>query len=144
MIKSTKSALLARRSVLAGAGAMAALHSGRAWADTTGVTDTEIKIGNTTAYSGPASAYSAGAKALVGYWKMVNEQGGVNGRKINFLSLDDGYQPAKTVEVVRKLVEEDKVAFLSCPLGTACNSAIQRYMNQKKVPQLFVASGADK
>ncbi|HVB16761.1 MAG TPA: ABC transporter substrate-binding protein [Stellaceae bacterium] len=109
-----------------------------------GVTDTEIKIGNTGPYSGPASSYSAVPKAQAAYWKMVNDQGGINGRKINFISYDDAYTPPKTVEMVRKLVEEDKVLAVCSPLGTPTNSAIWHYMNQKKVPQLFVATGATK
>src|SRR5579864_3083015 len=109
-----------------------------------GVTDTEIKIGNTGPYSGPASSYSAVPKAEVAFWKMVNDQGGINGRKINFLSYDDGYTPPKTVEMVRKLVEQDDVLLVASPLGTPTNSAIWHYMNQKKVPQLFVSTGATK
>ena len=109
-----------------------------------GVTDTEIKIGNTGPYSGPASSYSAVPKAQVAYWKMINDQGGINGRKINFLSYDDAYSPPKTVEQVRKLVEQDNVLLVASPLGTPTNSAIWHYMNQKKVPQLFVATGATK
>ena len=134
-----------RRTMVAGAGAMAmATAAGRALAETVGVTKTEIKIGNTTAYSGPASAYSTGAKTYVAYFNWVNDQGGINGRRVNVTSLDDGYVPSKTVEVVRRLVEQDQVAFIASPLGTAPNSAIQKYLNQKKVPQLFLASGADK
>jgi branched-chain amino acid transport system substrate-binding protein len=112
--------------------------------DMPGVTATEIKIGNTDAYSGPASAYGVIAKLETAFFKMVNDQGGVAGRKINFISLDDGYSPAKTVEQVRRLVEEDQVAFLFNNLGTPCNSAIQKYVNQKQVPQLFISTGADK
>jgi branched-chain amino acid transport system substrate-binding protein len=109
-----------------------------------GVTDTEIKIGNTGPYSGPASSYSAVPKSIVAYFKMVNDAGGVNGRKINCLSYDDSYSPPKTVEMVRKLVEEDQVLLIASPLGTPTNSAIWHYLNQKKVPQLFVATGATK
>src|SRR6202046_2238824 len=112
--------------------------------DMPGVTATEIKIGNTNAYSGPASAYSVIAKLENAFFKMVNDQGGVAGRKINFISLDDGYSPPKTVEQVRRLVEEDQVALLFNTLGTPTNSAIYRYVNQKQVPHLFVATGADK
>src|SRR6202166_160817 len=112
--------------------------------DTPGVTATEIKIGNTDAYSGPASAYGVIAKLETAFFKMVNDQGGVAGRKINFISLDDGYSPPKTVEQVRRLIEEDQVALLFNNLGTACNSAIQKYVNQKQVPHLFLSSGADK
>jgi branched-chain amino acid transport system substrate-binding protein len=109
-----------------------------------GVTDTEIKIGNTGPYSGPASSYSSVPRSQVAYWRMINDQGGVNGRKINFISYDDAYSPPKTVEMVRKLVEEDQVFLVASPLGTPTNSAIWHYMNQKKVPQLFVATGATK
>jgi branched-chain amino acid transport system substrate-binding protein len=109
-----------------------------------GVTDKEIKIGNTGPYSGPASSYSAVPKAQVAFWKMINEQGGINGRMINFISYDDAYTPPKTVEMVRKLVEQDQVLLVASPLGTPTNSAIWHYMNQKKVPQLFVATGATK
>jgi branched-chain amino acid transport system substrate-binding protein len=113
-------------------------------ADTPGVTATEIEIGNTDAYSGPASAYSVIAKLETAFFKMLNDQGGVGGRKINFISLDDGYSPPKTVEQVRRLIEEDQVALLFNTLGTPTNSAIYRYVNQKQVPQLFVSTGADK
>jgi ABC-type branched-subunit amino acid transport system substrate-binding protein len=109
-----------------------------------GGTDTEIKIGNTVPYSGPASSYGTIGKAEAAYFRMLNDQGGVNGRKINFISYDDAYSPPKTVEQVRKLVEEDGVLLMLAPLGTPTNSAIQRYLNQKKVPQLFVATGATK
>jgi branched-chain amino acid transport system substrate-binding protein len=112
--------------------------------DMPGVTATEIKIGNTNAYSGPASAYSVIAKLENAFFKMVNDQGGVAGRKINFISLDDGYSPPKTVEQVRRLVEEDQVALLFNTLGTPTNSAIYRYVNQTQVPHLFISSGADK
>ena len=130
---------------LGGAGAAGLLRPGRARAQTVvGVTDTEIKIGNTDAYSGPASAYGVIAKAETAFFKMINDQGGIDGRKINFISYDDGYSPPKTVEQVRRLVEEDQVAFLFNTLGTPTNSAIQRYVNQKKVPHLFVSTGAEK
>jgi branched-chain amino acid transport system substrate-binding protein len=109
-----------------------------------GVTDTEIKIGNTVPYSGPASSYGTIGKAEAAYFRMLNDQGGINGRKINFISYDDAYSPPKTVEQVRKLVEEDGVLLMLATLGTPTNSAIQRYLNQKKVPQLFVATGATK
>jgi branched-chain amino acid transport system substrate-binding protein len=109
-----------------------------------GVSDTEIKIGNTNPYSGPASAYGVVGKSIAAYFAMVNEQGGVNGRKIRFLSRDDGYSPPKTVEMVRKLVEQDDVLLLFQTLGTPSNTAIQGYLNDNKVPQLFAASGADK
>lgn len=109
-----------------------------------GVTDTEIKIGNTNPYSGPASAYGSIGKALQAYFDMVNAKGGVNGRKIVFVSLDDGYSPPKTVEQARKLVERERVLLIFQSLGTPTNSAIHRYMNKRKVPQLFVATGATK
>ncbi len=110
----------------------------------TGATDKEIKIGNINPYSGPASSYSSYGKAQAGYFKMINDQGGINGRKINFISLDDNYAPPKTLEQARKLVEQDKVLFLFATLGTPTNSAIHKYMNQKKVPHLFVQTGASK
>jgi branched-chain amino acid transport system substrate-binding protein len=109
-----------------------------------GVTDTEIKIGNIMPYSGPASAYGVIGKTEAAYFNKVNAEGGINGRKINFISYDDGYSPPKTVEQARKLVESDEVLFIFNSLGTPTNSAIQKYMNQKKVPQLFVATGATK
>lgn len=105
-----------------------------------GVTDTEIKIGQTMPYSGPASALGTLGKAEVAYFAMVNANGGINGRKINLISLDDGYSPPKAVEQTRKLVEEEKVLGLFSPLGTASNSAIHKYVNAKKVPHLFIAS----
>jgi branched-chain amino acid transport system substrate-binding protein len=107
-----------------------------------GVTDTEIKIGQTMPYSGPASAYGVIGKADLAYFKMINEQGGVNGRKINLISLDDGYSPPKTVEQTRRLVEQEQVAFLFNSLGTACCASVRQYMNDNKIPQLFVATGA--
>jgi branched-chain amino acid transport system substrate-binding protein len=110
----------------------------------TGATDTEIKIGNIMPYSGPASAYGVIGKTEEAYFKKINAEGGINGRKINFISYDDGYSPPKTVEQARKLVESDEVLFVFNPLGTPPNSAIQKYMNTKKVPQLFVATGATK
>jgi branched-chain amino acid transport system substrate-binding protein len=109
-----------------------------------GVTATEIKVGNTNPYSGPASAYGTIGKAIGAYFKKVNDEGGVNGRKINYISYDDGYAPPKTVEMVRKLVEQDQVALLFQTLGTPPNSAIHKYMNQQKAPHLFVATGATK
>src|SRR3982074_1697783 len=110
----------------------------------TGATDTEIKIGNIMPYSGPASAYGVIGKTEAAYFKKINAEGGINGRKINFISYDDAYSPPKTVEQARKLVESDEVLFIFNPLGTPPNSAIQKYMNSKKVPQLFVATGATK
>src|SRR6266481_5569487 len=107
-----------------------------------GVTDTEIKIGTTTPYSGPASAYSAGAVSATAYFAMINDQGGVNGRKINYVALDDAYSPPKTVEQIRRLIESDEVLFLVNPVGTATNMAVVKYINQQKVPHIFVGSGA--
>ena len=109
-----------------------------------GVTDSEIKIGNTNAYSGPASAYGTISKAEAAYFRMINDAGGVHGRKITYISYDDGYSPPKTVEMVRRLVEQDQVALMFNPLGTAPNTAIYKYLNQKGVPHLFVSTGADK
>jgi branched-chain amino acid transport system substrate-binding protein len=110
----------------------------------TGATDTEIKIGNIMPYSGPASAYGVIGKTEAAYFKKINDAGGINGRKINFISYDDAYSPPKAVEQARKLVESDEVLFIFNSLGTPSNSAIQKYMNAKKVPQLFVATGATK
>jgi len=107
-----------------------------------GASDTEIKIGQTMPYSGPASAYATIGKAQAAYMRMVNDHGGINGRKINFLSYDDGYNPSKTVEQVRKLVESDEVLLTFQILGTAPNAAVQKYLNAKHVPQLFAATGA--
>jgi branched-chain amino acid transport system substrate-binding protein len=110
----------------------------------TGATDTEIKIGNIMPYSGPASSYGAIGKTEAAYFKMINDNGGINGRKINFITYDDGYSPPKAVEQARKLVESDEVLLIFNSLGTPSNTAIQKYMNAKKVPQLFVATGASK
>jgi branched-chain amino acid transport system substrate-binding protein len=118
--------------------------AGPSTAQTPGVTATEIKIGNTNPYSGPASAYGTIGKALGAYFKKVNEEGGINGRKINYITYDDAYSPPKTVEMVRRLVEQDQVAVVFQPLGTPTNTAIHKYLNQQKVPQLFVATGATK
>jgi branched-chain amino acid transport system substrate-binding protein len=109
-----------------------------------GASDTEIKVGNTNPYSGPASAYGLIGKTIDAYFKKVNAEGGINGRKINFISYDDAYSPPKAVEQARKLVESDEVLLLFQTLGTPSNTAIQKYMNAKKVPQLFVATGATK
>src|ERR1044071_9878415 len=103
----------------------------------TGATDTEIKIGNIMPYSGPASAYGVIGKTEEAYFRKINAEGGINGRKINFISYDDGYSPPKTVEQARKLVESDEVLLVFNSLGTPSNSAIQKYLNSKKVPQLF-------
>jgi branched-chain amino acid transport system substrate-binding protein len=110
----------------------------------TGATDIEIKVGNIMPYSGPASAYGVIGKTEEAYFKKINDEGGINGRKINFVSYDDGYSPPKAVEQARKLVESDEVLVVFNPLGTPSNSAIQKYLNAKKVPQLFVATGATK
>jgi ABC-type branched-subunit amino acid transport system substrate-binding protein len=110
----------------------------------TGATDTEIKIGNIMPYSGPASAYGIIGRTEAAYFKKINDAGGINGRKINFVSYDDAYSPPKAVEQARKLVESDEVLLVFNSLGTPSNSAIQKYMNAKKVPQLFVATGATK
>ncbi|WIM11337.1 ABC transporter substrate-binding protein [Enhydrobacter sp.] len=109
-----------------------------------GVTDKEIKLGHTNPYSGPLSAYGTIGKAIAAYWQMVNDKGGINGRKITFISYDDGFVPSKTVEMVRKLVESDQVFAIYQLLGTPTNTVVQKYLNQKKVPQLFVATGASK
>ncbi len=138
---------ITRRSILAAAPSLLALTALPARAEKQygpGVTDTEIKIGNTGPYSGPASSYGTIPKSMAAYYRMVNDLGGVNGRKINFISYDDAYSPPKTVEQARKLVEQDGVLLIATPLGTPTNSAIWHYMNQKKVPQLFVATGATK
>src|SRR6195256_4489291 len=110
----------------------------------TGATDTEIKIGNIMPYSGPASAYGVIGKTEEAYFKKINAEGGINGRKINFVSYDDGYSPPKAVKQARKLVESDEVLLIFNSLGTASSSAIQKYMNAKKIPQIFVATGATK
>jgi len=134
----TLSGLAAASLVFAGGLALAAGQYGP------GASDTEIKIGNTMPYSGPASAYGAIGKAEAAYFNMINEQGGINGRKINFISRDDGYSPPKTVELIRKMVEEDQVLLTFNVLGTPPNTAVQAYLNDNKVPQLLVATGADK
>jgi branched-chain amino acid transport system substrate-binding protein len=137
--------MITRRTFLQSSAAAAAFaaSAGSARADNApGVTDTEIKIGQTMPYSGPASAYGVIGRTEAAYFKMINDQGGINGRKINFISLDDAYSPPKTVEQVRRLVEDEKVAFLFQTLGTAPNLAIRQYLNDGKVPQLFVSTGA--
>src|SRR5437762_6455902 len=140
---------ITRRSVIAGGpGALALaslpLPAYAAKKYDTGASDTEIKIGNTSPYSGPASSYGTIGKVKTAFFTMINEQGGFNGRKINCISYDDAYSPPKTVEQVRKLVESDEVLLLFNTLGTPPNSAIHKYCNAKKVPQLFVATGATK
>lgn len=137
-----------RRNILKSAAAALAVTAGLAFAgsasaqDMPGVTDTEIKIGHIGPYSGPASAYSLIGHTIDAYFDMINEQGGINGRKVNFISYDDAYSPPKAVEQVRKLVESDEVLLVFQSLGTPSNVAIRKYMNAKKVPQLFVATGA--
>ncbi len=126
------------------AGVAFAAGSGPAAAQTPGVTATEIKIGNINPYSGPASAYGTIGKVIGAYFKKVNDEGGINGRKIVYITYDDAYSPPKAVEMARKLVEQDQVLLIFQPLGTPSNSAIQKYMNQQKVPQLFVSTGATK
>ena len=137
-----------RRGFVGGASALALLSGTTAafaqkkYSD--GATDTEIKLGHTGPYSGPASSYGQIGKTIEAYWKSVNEAGGIKGRKIKFITLDDGYSPPKMVELVRQLVEQDKVLCTFNTLGTPTNTAIHRYMNQKKVPMLYVATGASK
>jgi len=137
---------LSRRAVLAGAGAFGVLAGRPAAAKTygPGVTDSEIKLGTTSPYSGPASAYGVYGHAQTAYFQMINEQGGINGRKINLISLDNGYNPPKALEQTRKLVEEDNVLAIAGFLGTAPNTSVQKYLNGKKVPNLFLTSGADR
>jgi branched-chain amino acid transport system substrate-binding protein len=135
-----------RKSLLV-AGLLACLGTSLSFAEKRygpGVSDTEIKIGQTMPYSGPLSAYATIGKAEAAYFAMVNEQGGINGRKIKLISVDDGYSPPKTVEQIRKLVEQEEVLLVFSPLGTPTNSAIHKYLNANKVPHLFVASGATK
>jgi branched-chain amino acid transport system substrate-binding protein len=137
--------MITRRTFLQSSAAATAFaaSAGSARADNApGVTDTEIKIGQTMPYSGPASAYGVIGRADTAYFKMINEQGGVNGRKINLISLDDAYSPPKTVEQIRRLVEQEQVAFIFNSLGTPSNAAVRQYLNDNKVPQLFVATGA--
>jgi branched-chain amino acid transport system substrate-binding protein len=135
-----------RRSFLRSGTATAAAFASGTWsarsADTVGVTTTEIKIGQTIPYSGPLSSRSVLGRTEAAYFRMINEQGGVNGRKLNFISVDDGYSPPKTVEQTRRLVEQEQVALLFNSLGTPTNAAIQHYCNDNKVPQLFVSTGA--
>ena len=141
------SALQLRMGALSAALAIFAVTSSGALAQKkydVGATDTEIKIGNIMPYSGPASAYGVIGKTEAAYFKKINDAGGINGRKINFISYDDGYSPPKTVEQARKLVESDEALLIFNSLGTPPNSAIQKYMNSKRVPQLFVATGATK
>ena len=133
------------KAAAAGAGALLVSQTGFAQKRyDTGATDKEIKIGNISPYSGPASAYGAIGKSIDAYFKKVNAEGGVNGRMIKFITLDDGYNPSRTLEMARKLTEEEEVLATVGVLGTPTNSAIHKYMNQKKMPQLFVATGATK
>jgi branched-chain amino acid transport system substrate-binding protein len=132
---------ITRRSVLAGAATLAAARGARA-ANAPGVTDKEILFGQTMPYSGPASSYGTIGKSAEAYFHMINDKGGINGRMLRMLSLDDGYLPPKTVELTRRMIEEDKVAFLFNCLGTPTTNATRKYVNSKKVPQLFIASGA--
>jgi ABC-type branched-subunit amino acid transport system substrate-binding protein len=143
----SKRRLLRGAATFAASALLLALGSGLATAqkkNDTGATDTEIKIGNIAPYSGPASAYATIAKTEAAYFKMINAEGGINGRKINFISYDDGYSPPKTVEQTRKLVESDEVFAIYQVVGTPGNSAIHKYLNQKGVPQIFIGSGASK
>ncbi|MGY3605276.1 MULTISPECIES: ABC transporter substrate-binding protein [unclassified Bradyrhizobium] len=136
-----------RTAVLSAAVVACAAASGSAFAQKTydtGASDTEIKIGNIIPYSGPASAYGSIGKTEAAYFRMINDRGGINGRKVNFITYDDAYSPPKAVEQVRKLVESDEVLVVFNPLGTPSNTAIQKYLNSKKIPQLFVATGATK
>ena len=133
---------IALAGALAGALLISPAIAGKAYGP--GVTDTEIKIGNIMPYSGPASAYGIIGKTQAAYFQMINEQGGVNGRKITFISYDDAYSPPKAVEQARKLIEADNVLLIFSPLGTPSNSAIHKYMNEKKAPHLFLATGATK
>ena len=138
--------MISRRFLLQSAAAAAAFAAPRVRAaraeNAPGVTDTEIKIGQTMPYSGPVSAYGVIGRAEAAYFKMINEQGGINGRKINLISVDDAYSPPKTVEQVRRLIEQEQVAFLFQTLGTPCNATVRQYLNDNKVPQLFVSTGA--
>jgi len=147
-MKNKKRSLLASHLIaVAAAAALSVLATQGALAQKkydTGATDTEIKIGNVEAYSGPASAYGIIGKTEDAYFRMINDQGGINGRKINFISYDDGYSPPKTVEQVRKLIESDEVFLVFNALGTPTQNAVQKYHNAKKVPQLFLATGASK
>ena len=136
------SAAISRRLALAMAAALLAQPAMAQKKYDPGVTDTEIKIGQTAPFSGPASAYGTIGKTQAAYFKMINDQGGINGRKINLIQYDDGYSPPRAVEMVRKLVEGDEVLLTFQLIGTAPNAAVQKYLNQKQVPQLFAATGA--
>jgi branched-chain amino acid transport system substrate-binding protein len=138
--------MITRRLLLQSSAASAAYLTSGVWparaANAPGVTDTEIKIGQTMPYSGPASAYGVLGRTQAAYFKMINEQGGVNGRKLNLMSVDDGYSPPKTVEQTRRLVEQERVAFIFGSLGTPTNAAIRSYLNDNKVPQLLITTGS--
>ncbi len=137
---------LSRRAVLVAGGTLAVTAgsaSGQKKYDV-GVTDTEIKLGTTAPYSGPASTFGVYGQAMSAYFKMMNERGGINGRKIDLISLDDGYSPPKTVEQTRRLVERDEVFFIAGALGTAPNAAIQKYLNARKVPHVFLTAGGER
>src|ERR1700722_13594030 len=137
--------MITRRTFLQSSAAVAAFaaSAGSARAENApGVTDTEIKIGQTMPYSGPASAYGVIGRTEIAYFQMINDQGGINGRKITLISVDDGYSPPKTVEQLCRLVEQEHVAFLFQTVGTPTNAVVRQYLNDNKVPQLFVATGA--
>ena len=138
----TRRRILASGTTLAASFASSKLSAQRRYDP--GASDTEIKLGHTSPYSGPLSAFSVAGKATTAYFNMINAAGGINGRKIKFISYDDGYQPPKTVEMVRKLVESDEVLMIFQLLGTPTNIAIQKYLNQKQIPQLFIFSGASR
>jgi len=141
-LKTTRRTFLGSASTAVLLSASGVSHAQKKYDD--GATDKEIKIGHTNPYSGPASSYGVIGKGEEAYWKMVNENGGINGRMIKFVTMDDGYSPPKTVEVIRQLVEQEKVLCTFNTLGTPTNTAIHKYMNAKKVPHLFVATGASK
>ena len=124
--------------------ALSATSAGAQKSYDTGATDTEIKIGQTVPFSGPASAYAGIGKTQAAYFRMINEQGGINGRKLNLIQYDDAYSPPKAVEQVRKLVEGDEVLFTFQIIGTPSNAAVQKYLNAKKVPQLLASTGASR
>src|SRR5437868_12365857 len=130
--------------LLAGFGALVVMALPATAAEMRGITATEIRIGQTMPYSGPVSAFGALGKGEVGYFRMVNERGGINGRKVNLISLDDSYAPPKTVEQTRRLVESDEVALIFSSIGTAHNTAVAKYLQGKNIPQLFIGSGASK
>ncbi|HEV8026205.1 MAG TPA: ABC transporter substrate-binding protein, partial [Stellaceae bacterium] len=134
----------AQGSFIAAAALLALTATGAGAENAPGVTATEIKIGQTMPYSGPASSYGVIGRSDTAFFRMINDKGGINGRKIVLISADDGYNPARAFEQTRKLVESDNVAFIFDTLGTPSNSAIQKYLNERKIPQLFPSTGADK